>query len=70
MQRGVVLGNDFLVTAAPAAAYYIPDFITVEEEEHLLRKASLTQCIHAMTRASRIKSRGLSSHISALTPSG
>lgn len=40
MERRIVLSNDFLVIAAPAAAYYIPDFITVEEEEYLLRKAS------------------------------
>lgn len=43
MQRGTVYSSDFLVTATPAAAYYIQDFITVEEEEYLLRKASLTQ---------------------------
>lgn len=41
MQPGTVLLDDFLVTApAPTAAYYIPDFITVEEEEYLIRKAS------------------------------
>ena len=45
-QRGTAISNNFLVTAAPAAAYYIPDFITVEEEEYLLRKASL----YVMTR--------------------
>ncbi|KAF8440028.1 hypothetical protein L210DRAFT_3541486 [Boletus edulis BED1] len=38
MQHGTALSNDVLVTAAPAAAHYIPDFITVEEEEYLLRK--------------------------------
>ncbi|KAF8551561.1 hypothetical protein OG21DRAFT_1417741 [Imleria badia] len=42
MQRGA-LSDDFLVTAAPAAAYYIPDFITVEEEEYLLRKAIINE---------------------------
>lgn len=42
MQPGTVLSNDFLVSAAPTAAYYIPDFITLEEEEYLIRKASLT----------------------------
>lgn len=41
MRPGTALSNDFLVTAAPAAAYYIPDFITVDEEEYLIRKASL-----------------------------
>ncbi|KAG6377702.1 hypothetical protein JVT61DRAFT_14472 [Boletus reticuloceps] len=51
MQHGTALSNDVLVTAAPAAAHYIPDFITVEEEEYLLRKASSTQRTYVMTRA-------------------
>lgn len=58
MQRGA-LSDDFLVTADPTAAYYIPDFITVEEEEYLLRKASsMTQCIYVITRASHIYTAG------------
>lgn len=52
MRPETALSNDFLVTAAPAAAYYIPDFITVEEEEYLLRKASLIKSIYLMTRGS------------------
>lgn len=39
MQPGTIL-DDYLVSAAPAAAYYIPDFITIQEEEYLIRKAS------------------------------
>lgn len=49
MQRGTVDSTDFLASAAPAAAYYIPDFITVEEEGYLLRKASLAQCAYVIS---------------------
>ncbi|KIJ64381.1 hypothetical protein HYDPIDRAFT_112387 [Hydnomerulius pinastri MD-312] len=37
MQSGTVLSN-YSLTSDTAAAYYIPDFITADEEAHLLRK--------------------------------
>ncbi|KAF9221729.1 hypothetical protein BS17DRAFT_784570 [Gyrodon lividus] len=38
MQSGTVLSNDLLISGALAAAYYIPNFITADEEAYLLRK--------------------------------
>ncbi|KIK98461.1 hypothetical protein PAXRUDRAFT_134204 [Paxillus rubicundulus Ve08.2h10] len=41
MQSGRILSNDLLISGALTAAYYIPDFITADEESYLLRKASI-----------------------------
>ncbi|KIJ18305.1 hypothetical protein PAXINDRAFT_175391 [Paxillus involutus ATCC 200175] len=40
MQSGRILSNDLLISGALTAAYYIPNFITADEEGYLLRKAS------------------------------
>ncbi|KAF8841874.1 hypothetical protein BDN67DRAFT_989507 [Paxillus ammoniavirescens] len=38
MQTGRILSNDLLISGALTAAYYIPNFITADEESYLLRK--------------------------------